>query len=163
MLEIKKYPDPVLNKIAEPVTEIGPAVWELIRQMKETLNQEQDGVKGVGLAAPQVGISKRIIVISTKGKPEGFINPEIISRSWEKEKDREGCLSLPELWLNIWRSKKIKIIALNEKNGKIEIDANGFLARVFQHEIDHLNGVLFFERLPLWKRWAVRRKLESKR
>ncbi|MDP2930334.1 MAG: peptide deformylase [bacterium] len=161
MLNIKKYPDPILKKIAEPVTEIGPAVWELIRQMKEMLGQgQEDGVKGVGLAAPQVGISKKIIVVSTKEGLKGFINPEVISSNRQKEKDKEGCLSLPGLWLNIRRAKKVKISALDEKGEKIEIDADRFLARVFQHEIDHLNGILFFERLPFWQKWLVRKKLK---
>ncbi len=162
MLEIKKYPDPILLKKAEPIKEVGPAVWELIRQMKETLKQGQNGeIRGVGLAAPQIGVSKRVIIVLVKKQLKGFINPEIINQSRQKRIDKEGCFSFPGLWLDIKRPRTVKVKALDENGQKIELEIDGFFAGVFHHEIDHLNGILFYERLPFLKRWSVRRKLKS--
>ncbi len=161
-LEIRKYPDPILKNKAEAVKEINAEVLELIEKMKQTLSQEQEGrIKGVGLAAPQVGVSKRIIVIAGKNGVKAFINPEIVKKSREKDIDKEGCLSLPGLWLDIRRSVKAKIRVLDETGKEIEIEAQGFMARVFQHEIDHLSGILFFERLPFLQRWKVKRILDK--
>lgn len=161
-LEIKQYPNPILKKKAEPINQVGPAVFELIRQMKETMAQEQGGVKGVGLAAPQVGISQRVIVVLVgKDNLKGFINPIITKKSREKETDKEGCLSLPGLWLKIKRSKSVEVQAIDENGKDSSFLAEGFTARVFQHEIDHLNGILFFERLDLLQKLKVRRKLKS--
>lgn len=124
--------------------------------------QEQEGVKGVGLAAPQVGISQRVIVVMMgKENPKGFINPKIMSKSREKEKGREGCLSLPGLWLEIKRSKWAEVQAIDENGQEISFRAEGFPARVLQHEIDHLNGVLFFERLGLLEKLKVKKQLRK--
>jgi peptide deformylase len=161
-LETIRYPNQILKKKAEPISQIGPAVFELIRQMKETMAQEQEGVKGVGLAAPQVGISQRVIVVMMgKENPKGFINPKIMSKSREKEKGREGCLSLPGLWLEIKRSKWAEVQAIDENGQEISFRAEGFPARVLQHEIDHLNGVLFFERLGLLEKLKVKKQLRK--
>ncbi len=156
-LEIKKYPDPVLKKKAEPVKEITPEIKELIFNMKETLGPK----RGVGLAAPQVGVLKRIIVIRAKDKLLAFINPEIIKKSFRKISDTEGCFSFPGLWLKIKRAKTVRVKALNEEGKEVFIDAQDFLAMVFQHEIDHLNGVLFFERLGLFERLKVKKQLRK--
>ncbi|MCG2688453.1 peptide deformylase [Candidatus Parcubacteria bacterium] len=157
ILEIKKYPDPVLKKKAEKVEEITPEIKELIFNMKETLGPK----RGVGLAAPQVGVSKKIIVVRTKNKLMAFINPEIIKRSFRKISDTEGCFSFPGLWLKIKRAKTIKVKALNEEGKEVFIDAQNFLAMVFQHEIDHLNNVLFFERLGFFQRIKVKQDLNK--
>lgn len=156
-LEIKKYPDPILRKKAEPVKEITPEIKELIFNMKETLEPK----RGVGLAAPQIGISKRVIVVRTKNKLLAFINPEILKKSFRKISETEGCLSFPGLWLEIKRSKWAEIKAIDENGKEISFRAQDFLAMVFQHEIDHLNGILFFERLPLLQKWQVKRNLNK--
>ncbi len=156
-LEIKKYPDPVLKKKAEQVNEITPEIKELIFNMKETLESK----RGVGLAAPQVGVSKRIIVVRTKNKLLAFINPEVIKKGFRKTSDKEGCLSFPGLWLEIKRAKTVIVKALNEEGKEVLINAQGFLARVFQHEIDHLNGILFFERLGLFEKLKVKKQLRK--
>ena len=163
-LEIRKYPDPVLKKRTEKVNEITPEIKELIFNMKETMLTEEGGkIKGVGLAAPQIGVSKKIIIILTKEGPRGFINPKILKLDRKKEISKEGCLSLPGLWLNIKRPKTAEISAIDENGKEIKISAEGFLSRVFQHEIDHLDGILFFERLPLLQRWRIKRNLDKKR
>ncbi|MDP3093391.1 MAG: peptide deformylase [bacterium] len=160
-LEIKKYPDPVLRKKAELIKQVGPAIFELIRQMKETLTPEGNEIRGVGLAAPQVGISQRAIVVLINKRLRGFINPTITRESREKVKKVEGCLSFPGLWLEIKRPKWVEIKAIDEEGREIAFKAEGFPAGVFRHEIDHLNGVLFFERLPLWQKLKIKRKLNS--
>ncbi len=155
ILEIKKYPNPILKKRTEKVKEITPEIKELIFNMKETLRAE----KGIGLAAPQVGISKKVIIINAGQDYAAFINPRTINKSFKKVKGEEGCLSFPKLWLEIKRHKEIRVKALNEDGKEILLKAEGFSARVFQHEIDHLNGVLFFQRLPFLQKWQVKRKL----
>lgn len=160
ILEIKKYPDKILKKKALPVEKIDREILDLIQNMKETMTEEKEGkVKGVGLAGNQIGILKRVIVVLTKQGPKGFINPKILKFSKEKEIGKEGCLSLPGLWLEIKRPRTAEISAIDETGKEIKISAEGFLARVFQHEIDHLDGILFFERLPILQRWKVKRKL----
>lgn len=157
ILEIKKYPDPVLKKRTEKVKEITPEIRELIFNMKETLEPK----KGVGLAAPQVGISKKVIVVRAKKKLLAFINPEIIKRSFKKTSDTEGCFSFPGLWLEIKRTETIKVKALDENGKEVFIDAQGFLSMVFQHEIDHLNGILFFERLGFLQKLKIKQELNK--
>jgi peptide deformylase len=147
--EIKKYPDSVLKKRAEEVKEITPEIKELIYKMKKIV--EEDEIT-VGLAAPQIGISKRIIVVQTDKGPAAFINPEIIEKTKETETMEEGCLSLPGIFLDIKRWKGIKVKALDEKGEEVELQVTGFMARVFQQEIDHLNGILIIDRIPFWKK-----------
>lgn len=153
-LEIKKYPDPVLKRKAEKVDKITPKIKELIFNMKETLHQAQ----GVGLAAPQIGILERIIVVQTESGPQTFINPEITRKSRETETGEEGCLCLPGSYLKIKRAKKVEITALDINSNKIELKAEGLLARIFQHEIDHLDGVLILDKIPFWQRWKFKKQ-----
>ena len=161
-LEIKIYPDPVLKQKAEKVEKIDQEVLDLIKNMKETMTEEKEGrVKGVGLAGNQVGVLKRIIIVLTKDGPKGFINPQVLRLGKEKEIGKEGCLSVPGLWLEIKRPAWVEVKAINEESREVEFKAEGFLARVLQHEIDHLNGVLFFERLGLFERLRVKRKLNK--
>ena len=148
-LEIKKFNDPILRKRCQMVEKIDEETKELARKMAEAMM----GKDGIGLAAPQVGVDKRIIVVNTnpeKGEILVLINPEIIEKSAQKEKGEEGCLSFPGIFLEIKRSKEARIKGLDLKGEKIEFTAKGILARVFQHEIDHTNGILFFHRLSLW-------------
>jgi peptide deformylase len=152
ILEIKKYPDPVLKQKTEEVKEISKEIEVLIGNMVETM-QKKDGL---GLAAPQVGVAKKIIVVQSSKGPMAFINPCIISKSKEKEIVEEGCLSFPGVWLKIKRSKGVEINALNIEGKEINLKAVGLLARILQHEIDHLEGKLIINRLSFFQ------KLKSK-
>ncbi len=157
ILEIRKFNDSVLRKKAEEVGEIDKETKKLIVDMAQTMIKKQ----GVGLAAPQVGVSKRIIVVATDLRGERIlelINPKIIKISQEKEKGEEGCLSFPGIFLEIERAKEIEVEGLDINGKRVRIEAKGFLARVFQHEIDHLNGVLFFHRLKLVEKIKFRLK-----
>lgn len=110
--------------------------------MIETVNG-----RGIGLAAPQVGTNKRIIIVQTKNGPTAFINPKIFSTSLFKNSGEEGCLSVPGVWGVVKRFKKVKIKALNRQGEKIIIKADGLESRIFQHEIDHLDGLLFIDKV----------------
>jgi peptide deformylase len=148
LLEIKKFGDSVLKKKAEKIRDITPEIKELVFNMKETLLRAQ----GVGLAAPQIGISKRVIVVETETGAVGFINPEIITKSKQKEVQEEGCLCMPGIFFKIKRAKEAEIGALGEKGEIVRIEAKGLLARIFQHEIDHLNGILIIDRISFWQK-----------
>jgi peptide deformylase len=138
--------DPLLRKQAKPVKEVDDKVIKIIDDMFETMYATDTGV---GLAAPQVGILKQIIVIDTQDEePFALINPEIISSEGETDSE-EGCLSCPEEYGIVKRAEKVKVKALNENGEEIEIEAEGFLAIVLQHEIDHLKGVLFIDKATL--------------
>jgi|SRR3989338_5581964 len=147
--EIKKYPEAVLRKKAEEIKEITPEIKELAEDMTETmLKSERDAV---GLAAPQVGVSIRMFVAQTRNGPGVFINPEISKKSG-KEAVEEGCLSLPGLWLKVKRAKEIELEAIDINGKKIKTKAVGLFARILQHEIDHLNGVLIIDKASFWQK-----------
>lgn len=143
-LEIKKHPDPVLSKKAGKIKEITPEIKKLGKDMIETMQKSDP--EGVGLAGPQVGVSKRIIVVLTEQGPAVFINPEILKKSRETEITEEGCLSLPGVLLKKKRAKSIELEALDTEGKKGKIKAEGILARIFQHEIDHLDGILIADK-----------------
>lgn len=154
VLKVLEYPDPILSAKAKPLGSISKKDLELIRDMIDTMYRED----GVGLAAPQVGISKRIIVISPnarRGEEEAYINPEILESSKEQELGLEGCLSVPGISCEVRRAQKIKFKALTPKGNQCIQELDGFPARVVQHEIDHLNGILLIDRLDFNKRQAV--------
>ncbi|MFH0791764.1 MAG: peptide deformylase [bacterium] len=155
ILPIIKYPSPILKKKAEKVKNIDEDVRELIRQMKETMAASD----GVGLAAPQVGVSKRIIVVNTKKGPRAFINPEVIESGKKRKKSQEGCLSFPGLWLKIVRPKTVKIEAIDENGREVKIEAKEISAIVFQHEIDHINGIEFIKRASIIEKIKAHRIL----
>lgn len=136
--QVVTTPDPVLRQKAQTVEKITPGVLRVLDNMHDTLY----AAEGIGLAAPQIGISKRIIVIDPGDQYIEMINPEIIYREGEVL-GREGCLSVPGMvgWLN--RAQKITVKGLNRNGENLEIEAGDMLARVFQHEIDHLDGILF--------------------
>lgn len=150
-LKILTYPDKMLKKKCFPVKEITPEIKALINDMFETMYENS----GVGLAANQVGKNVRICVIDvrTDGKktPIALINPAIIKRSGQAVSE-EGCLSLPGLVEKITRSSKVRVTATSASGLPLEFDAEGLLCRAIQHEIDHLDGKVFVERLPLIKR-----------
>lgn len=138
-LRILTEPDPVLRKKSADVTDPSdPFVQGLILNMRETLEKN----KGIGLAAVQVGVNKRVIVVKLWRADYVLINPRLTFKSREKEISEEGCLSLPGLFCNVERSKKVRVKALDQNGKKIKIKAKGLLARVLQHEIDHLDGIL---------------------
>jgi peptide deformylase len=119
--------------------------------------------RGVGLAGPQIGIMKRIFVVHIEGDIERvFINPSILDTSHETEKIQEGCLSVPGIFADVIRSKMIKVQAWNEKGRPFTLDTGGILARVILHEYDHLEGILFLDRLPEQKRDKLMTKYEKK-
>jgi peptide deformylase len=166
LLKIRKYPDPILRGKCQEVKEVTEEIKNLGWNMIETMIENQ----GIGLAAPQVGELKRIIVVHPieersseekfKKKPQIFINPKIVKKSKETLIDEEGCLSFPGLFLKIKRSKSVEIEALNERGEKILIRAEGLSARIFQHEIDHLDGILFIDRVSFWQKMKIRKKLK---
>ena len=158
ILEIKKYPVSVLKTRAKEIGEIGQDIKELAQNMVETMIEKN----GVGLAANQVGVLKRIIVVQTEEGPQVFVNPEIIKKSREREKDQEGCLSLPEsLYLDIKRSREVQVQALKLDGGKVKIKAKDLQARIFQHEIDHINGILIIDRVGFWQKFKIRKQLKG--
>lgn len=133
--------DPVLRRIAHPVKEVNENIKKLMNNMAETLYH----AKGVGLAAPQVGISKRVIVVDIGEGLFKLANPEIVASSGIQD-GAEGCLSVPDVVGNVKRSERVTVKALNEDGDEVTIDASGYLARAFQHEIDHLNGIIFTDK-----------------
>ena len=144
VLEVIKYGHPTLRKKAEPcrLEEIDD---RFIDDMIETMKKED----GVGLAAPQVNVSKRLIVATDLEKIYVIINPDIAANSEKTTVDREGCLSLPTLQAEVERSDKIVVRGLNRELKPFEMKADGFFARVLQHEIDHLNGILYVDRADI--------------
>ncbi len=143
-LPIVEYPDPVLRKKCEKIKDpLNPEIQKLITEMIKSMKANN----GMGLAAPQVGKSLRLCIVEENGQLYVLINPKIKSRSSEKTLGEEGCLSFPGKFLNIERSEKVKVRCLNEKGEKIKLKASGLLARAFQHETDHLEGILFIDRV----------------
>lgn len=140
--KILLHPNPILKKKSEEVGEITPEIRKLIKEMKKIVMKDEINA---ALAAPQVGVLKKITVVRTDGEPIALINPEIVKKTKEAEEVEEGCLSLPKKLLRIKRWKGIEVEALNEKGEKIRIKATGFPARVLQHEVDHLNGILIID------------------
>jgi peptide deformylase len=143
ILPILTYPNPLLKKKAIKIKDPKDSeIKELIFDMLETLGE----ANGLGLAAPQVGKSVRLCIIKLDGKTYILVNPKIKSRSWKKETLEEGCLSFPGQFMPIKRSWKVKVEAQDKNGEKIKIEAEGLLARAFQHEIDHLDGIVFIDR-----------------
>jgi len=156
---ILQLPDPVLRQISTSVEKIDDEIRKLIKDMFETMYD----APGVGLAAIQIGVAKRVVTIdATRGDEEKdpmvFINPEIISASEEKDSKEEGCLSISEYYEEVERPSEVKVRFMDEKGKIKEIEADGLLARALQHEIDHLNGVLFIDHLSKLKRDRVTKK-----
>ncbi|MFV0362778.1 MAG: peptide deformylase [Suipraeoptans sp.] len=139
--EIREYPDPILEKKAKPVKEMTPKLKELIEDMFDTMYE----AGGVGLAAPQVGVLKQIIVIDVgEDNPLVLVNPEIINTSGEQT-GQEGCLSVPGKIGYVTRPENVKVRAFDENMNERELDGEGLLARAFCHEIDHLKGQMYVD------------------
>ena len=168
LLTIRKYGDPILKQKCEEVKDFDQNVRLLYKGMLRFLRESKNGV---GLAAPQIGSNKQIIVIdaySASGyntHPNNFFclaNPKIVQKSNECDKDFEGCLSLPNISVKVKRAKQIKVEAWSlNKNQHISIKADGLLARVLQHEIDHLQGILIIDYLSPWRKLRAIKKLAS--
>ncbi|HUB29120.1 MAG TPA: peptide deformylase [Terracidiphilus sp.] len=161
ILTIVKYPDPVLQKPGEPVTEFDAELRKFVDDLFETMYASH----GIGLAAQQVGVAKRITVIDlSQGEDPKqklvLINPEVIFREG-KQYEEEGCLSFPEIREKISRAAKVRIRAQDEKGKWFEMDGEELLSRAFQHEIDHLDGMLFIFRMSALKRDLTLRKIRK--
>jgi peptide deformylase len=159
---ILQLPDPILRKVSKPVEKIDDEIKKLIKDMFETMYD----APGVGLAAVQIGVAKRVVTIdATRGddekNPMVFINPEVISASDEKDVKEEGCLSIAEFYEEVERPSEVKVRYMDEKGKTKEIEADGLLARALQHEIDHLNGVLFIDHISKLKRDRVTKKFSK--
>ncbi len=141
---IRKLGDPVLRKISEKVEKIDEEILGIIQDMIDTINVKDSNA--VGLAAPQIGVLKRIIVLNLT-KNEVFINPEIEILDRQEEEAEEGCLSLYSIGCNVKRPKKIRVKALTPEGEEVLFNAEGMLARIFLHEVDHLQGKLFIDYL----------------
>lgn len=153
MMEVRKYPDDnVLRQSCECIDEVTKKERNLFNKMLYTMRY----FKGIGLAAPQVGLSKRIIVVEIEDNVVKLANPKIISKKG-KDKMVEGCLSLPDTNVDVKRAYDVTVAGLNEKGEKIEINAKGLLARVIQHEIDHLDGKLIVDYMNFLKKWKYKR------
>lgn len=160
--EIKRYPEKVLKEKAIPVTDIDGDVQKLIDDMIETMY----AAPGIGLAAPQVGVSKRIVVIDVSVKEIEktplliLINPEIIRTEGEIESE-EGCLSIPGYFTTVKRAERVLVSGLNRDGKEILIEGEGLLSRALQHEIDHLNGILFIDRISSIKREFFKKRYKK--
>ena len=150
ILEIKKYPDSILRQKCEPVE----AVTSKEKRLFESMLLALRNFYGIGLAAPQIGESRRLIVADVEGKIIKLANPEIIKADG-KDKMVEGCLSIPDVSVEVERPSSVIVKGLNEKGETVEIKANGLLARVLQHEIDHLNGKLIIDYLSLLQKMIL--------
>ncbi len=154
ILEIKKYGDPVLREKSQAVEQITPEILSLITDMIETMYF----ASGIGLAAPQVGVLKRIIVV--EGEEEGaiaLINPKIVKQEG-KVIAEEGCLSFPDLYAEVQRFLRVTVKALDPQGKEVEITRENLVARALQHEIDHLEGILFVDKIGRAKRQMLLEK-----
>jgi len=161
-LGITKYGAEVLRKVAEPIEEINDEIINIINDMLETLYSSKDGV---GIAAPQIGVSKRIIIIDTNPsdasvKPIVIINPEIVEKEGLSNAE-EGCLSVPDIRAEVKRCERVVVEGLDHEGNKIRVEGTGLLARVFQHEIDHINGTLFIDHISKLKQQLIKKRLHK--
>lgn len=148
VLNLVLYPDEPLLDVADPIDTVGPAELHLAEDMLETMH----AYDGVGLAGPQVGISRQILVLQEpEGPPMCLINPDIYEVEGE-DTGEEGCLSLPEVYAPVKRASRIRVRALNEHGHQLDLEATDLLARIIQHETDHLHGKLFVDHLDILTR-----------
>lgn len=162
LLKIRKYGDPVLETRCEPVTEFGT---DELKQLVENMFETMYANKGVGLAAPQVGELKRLTVVDPSGGEDPnarlvFVNPELVKLEG-KQVGEEGCLSIPGFREDVKRAMRVKVRAKSVEGVEFEIDLDELLARALQHEVDHLNGVVFLKHLSPLKRDMIRRKIRK--
>ncbi len=161
LLNVLSYPDPRLHKVAKPVATVDARVKKIVADMAETMYD----APGVGLAATQVDIHERIVVIDVSDDQNEllvFINPEIVWASPEKKTWREGCLSVPEFYDEVERPAQVRVKALDIDGKEFEVEADGLLAVCLQHELDHLQGKVFVEYLSLLKRNRISQKMKKR-
>ncbi len=160
MLDIRVYPDPLLRETSQPVEVIDDEIRSLAREMIETMY----AAKGVGLAASQVGVLKRIVVVDMdpeKLDPRVLVNPQIIELSPEKETAPEGCLSLPNIEARVRRAAQAVVQAQDLSGELIQYTGSGIMARALQHEYDHIEGILFIDRVSPTQKFAIRKELAA--
>lgn len=157
MLEIVKYPDPILRQKANRIRDIDSEIRQFTDDMIETMYLDE----GVGLAAPQVGISKQLVVMDVGQGPMTLINPEIVRKEDESVSIEEGCLSIPGIRIDVSRSTHVVVRGIDDLGETVEIEADGLLARVLQHEIDHLNGILIIDHASSLQRTLLKSKLKK--
>ncbi len=155
MVELTYYPDEMLLRKAHPVADIDAEIKQLSQEMVATLYQAQ----GLGLAAPQVSRGVRLFVVNLPNdNPRVFINPEVVETSVDEIMLEEGCLSIPGTFANVLRPAAVRVQARDTNGKPFTLSAEGMLARVIQHELDHLNGVLFWDHLPERRRERLQKK-----
>ena len=160
ILDILKYPDKRLRTIAKPVVSVDETIRQQVKDMFETMYE----APGIGLAATQVNFHQRIIVIDISdqcNEPICLINPEVIEKSGEIQWE-EGCLSVPDYYENVIRANDIKVQALNQHGETFELEASEMLSVCIQHEIDHLDGILFVDHLSKLKQKRLKKKTKKK-
>ncbi|MFO7559360.1 MAG: peptide deformylase [Desulfobacterales bacterium] len=162
LLEIITYPDKFLTKKTDPVKEINDEIRQLVKDMADTMYQ----APGVGLAAIQVGENRSIIVYDPEADKENrpykaLINPEIISMEGEIISENEGCLSVPDFRADVKRAEFAVVTGIDLDGNPVKIEAEGLLSVILQHEIDHLNGILFIDRISSLKRGMYKRKVKK--
>lgn len=156
VFDIRLFGDPVLRRRAPEVEEVDDSVRKLIQDMMDTMRN----APGVGLAAPQIGISRRVIVWEYEGESGALVNPAITRRSESVTAD-EGCLSLPGLAYPVERARVVAVTGLDSLGSMVELQLEDMLARIIQHEVDHIDGILFIDRLPSDLRKEAMRELRS--
>lgn len=158
-LQIIFWPDPRLKKMSMPIKDFGAWLKPITERMFELMREAH----GVGLAAPQIGINLRLFVINTTGDIKDdrvYINP-ILSDAEDEVEEEEGCLSLPDIRVNVLRSKKLRLSAQDQEGNHFEQTEDGFVARVWQHENDHLNGMLLLDRMGPVARMTHRKQIKA--
>ncbi|MGH7263337.1 MAG: peptide deformylase [Candidatus Rokuibacteriota bacterium] len=156
ILSVRLYGDPVLRRRAEPVGAVTPEIQQLLDDMVETMYDQA----GIGLAAPQVGIGLRLLALEEgSGVARAYLNPAIVDQGGQVTEE-EGCLSLPGIFADVTRAEWVDVEARDRSGEPIRRRASGLLARVFQHEIDHLDGVLFIDRLDKVSRDRIKRQIK---
>ena len=150
-MTIRTYGDPVLRRVAAPVERIDEGIRETCQRMVEAMIR----ANGAGLAAPQIGVSQRIIVTDVRGELQVLVNPELVEVSDEVMEGAEGCLSVPGVEATVVRRARVRVRGTGLEGEKVEVEGEGYLARALQHEIDHLNGVLFVDYLTPARRQSL--------
>lgn len=158
-LRIIRYPDPRLRKVSTPVVHFDQALTSLASRMIELMRE----ARGVGLAAPQVGVNLRLFVMNHSGKPEDdrvYVNPVLTDPEGEEEAE-EGCLSLPDINIPVWRARTLRMRAFDLGGQPLEQVESGYIARIWQHETDHLDGILLLDKLSPVQKLSLRRAIRA--
>ena len=153
VIEIRTYPDPVLKKVSEPVTVFDEGLEKLVKDLFASMHVHD----GVGLAAPQIGILKKVAVVEYDGKSYVLINPRVIDQKGLQEGE-EGCLSFPGIYAHVTRPEWVRIETQDLKGNTVTFEGEGYTARAFLHEMDHLSGKLFIDYLSTLKRNTIKKK-----